>query len=94
MYIPKKTTKIVNTKKQTDTISCATSFKQPVKFDKKRIQKSTKILRLTYKKTKTLRDLLRKNNNFENKINQTKCTFECGKCLLCGNFGKIKKHEY
>ena len=78
------------TRKQTDRISWATSFKQLITFDKKEFSKNTKILRLTYKRPKTLRDLLRNNNQCEEKINHEKGTFECGKCSLCGNFGKNK----
>ena len=48
-------------------------------------------MRLTYKRPKTLRNLLKTKNNFtkqENNENHT--TAECGKCALCGNFGKYK----
>ena len=80
-----------NTKKQTDRIIWSTCFKQLIKFDKKEFSKSTKKLRLTYKRPKTLRYLLRNNNHFEKEINHEKGTFECGQCSLCGNFGKNKK---
>ena len=42
--------------KQTDIISWATSFKQLITFDKKEFSNNTKLLRLTYKRPKTLRD--------------------------------------
>ena len=82
-----------NTKKQTEhhRISQATSFKQLIIYDKKEFSKNTKILRLTYQRPKTLRDFLRNNNHFEKEINHEKGTFKCGKCSLCGNFGKNKK---
>ena len=77
--------------KQTDRISWTISLKQLITFETKEFSKNTKILRLTYKRPKTLRYLLRNNNHFEKEINHEKGTFECGQCSLCGNFGKNKK---
>ena len=52
---------------------------------------SVKILRLTYKRPKTLRGLLRNYNQCEEKINEENCAFECGKYSLCGSYDKNKK---
>ena len=80
-----------NLSQQIEKVTWATSFKQFIKFNENEQCNNTDLLRLTYKRPKTLRNLLKTKNNFtkqENNENHT--TAECGKCALCGNFGKYK----
>ena len=67
----------------------ATSFKQFINFSKNEQCNSTELLRLTYKRPKTLRNILINKNNFIKKENNK--AVECGNCALCGNFGNYNK---
>ena len=45
-------------------MTCATSFKQFIKFNKDEQSKNTELIRLTYKRQKTLRKVLTNKNSF------------------------------
>ena len=74
---------------QNEKVTWATSFKQFINFSKNEQCYSTELLRLTYKRPKTLRNILINKNNFTKTENNK--TAECGKCALCGNFGNYNK---
>ena len=81
-----------NLSQQIEKVTWATSFKQFIKFNENEQCKNTDLLRLTYKRPKTLRNLLKNKNNFIKKENnEYQIKAECGKCALCGNFGNYKK---
>ena len=86
-----KDTKTKNKKQEehSEKVTWATSFKQFINFNKDEQSKNTELLRLTYKRPKTLRNILTNKNNFIKK--EKNKTAECGKCALCGNFGNYNK---
>ena len=90
--INEEDTKTKNNKKQpekSEKVTWATSFKQFINFSKNEQCKHTELLRLTYKRPKTLRNILKTKNNFTK--NENNKPAECGKCALCGNFGNYNK---